>query len=254
MIATKQIIRSILCIGLAASVLGCADRYPETKVPPMPSISSEPQLYKPTIESEYLIQVGDSLSIKSYFNSNLNQDVIVLPDGRISLILLRDVMAAGKTAAELTRELEQGYGTLKYLNSPDVTVVVKELSNEKVYVDGEVKYPAVVAMKGPMTLMQSIATVGGIMTTANTSQVLLIRRQATGEAKTYQFDMQKVLKNEVPDIYLRRADIVYVPRSDIAEANLWVNMYLSNMLPSWLRNDFNYLIPVGSQSTTVTTK
>ena len=219
----------------------------------MPPMSAEPQLYKPSIESEYLIQLGDTLSVKSYFNSNLNQDVVVLPDGRVSLILLHDIMAAGKTAAALTQELEQGYGALRYLNSPDVTVVVKELSNEKVYVDGEVKYPALVAMKGPMTLMQSIASVGGIQTTANTAQILVIRRQPTGEAKTYQFDMDKVLKNEVPDIYLRRADIVYVPRSDIAEANLWVNQYLSNMLPTWLRNDFNYLIPVGTQSTTVST-
>ncbi len=81
-------------------LLGCVT-YPTELVPATPSAETAPDLYHPALESEYLIEAGDNLLIQSYYDPLLKQTATVRPDGRISLLLVGDIQAAGKTPSEL---------------------------------------------------------------------------------------------------------------------------------------------------------
>ena len=91
-----------------------------------------------------------------------------------------------------------------------------------------------------LTLMQALTLAGGVSNSANISQVLLLRNDANNELKVHQIDTDKILNNEIPDVYLSRNDVVYVPRSPIADKNIWMDQYINNMIPDFLRFNINY--------------
>src|SRR5438876_823983 len=83
-------------------------------------------------------------------------------------------------------------------------------------VGGEVKSPSIETMKGSLTLLQSILQAGGFLPSANKQQILVLRQARDGKFRAFQHDISKVLQNQEGEIYLRRRDIVYVPKSQIA--------------------------------------
>lgn len=195
----------------------------------------------PVTENEYRIQVGDVLAIRSYYDSQLNQEVFVRPDGRISLLLMDDVDVVGMTPVELDRLVTSSYS--KLVESPEITVVIKESSDMGFYVGGEVMTESVFPMKRQVTLLQGISMAGGFLDTADRMHVLLLRRQDDGKFINYKIDTNKILTNEKPDIYVRRSDMIYIPRSRIANVNLFVDQYINQIIPrsvlfnfGWFRN------------------
>jgi len=192
---------------------------------------------------EYRIQPGDLLDIKFFYSPELNEQIPVRPDGRISLQLAQEVRAEGRTPAELTAILKETYSS--ELKKPDVTVIVRSFGNQRVYVDGEVGKPGLIPLTGPTTVLQAIAQSGGFVYTGNTTDVLVIRRSPEGQPLAMMVNLKKARDGSdlSQDIYLRPSDIVYVPRSAIANANLWIEQYLNRMIP---RIGFIYSHPAGS--------
>ena len=179
---------------------------------------------------EYKIQVGDQLDIKFFYNPELNEQIVVRPDGRISLQLVNEVNVAGLTPTQLTDELKKKYA--KELADPEVTVIVRSFTPYKVYVDGEVKQVGVVALTPPMSVMQSIAQAGGFTEFARPTEVVVIRRTPNNELLAIPINVQTVIDGTDmrQDINLAPYDIVYVPKSAIANAAKWVDMYLRRTL------------------------
>lgn len=230
------------CLMLA----GCASTY---DLPELPGPDKAPQYYRPVLETEYRIQLDDELLIKSYYDSQLNQTLSVRPDGKISPVLIGEVEAVGKTTSELAEELRALYG--ERLDAPDITVNIGSASERRVYIGGEVSRPMVHAIHGSLTLMQAVTLSGGFKETANLEQVLLLRRN--GESFTAnQVDVEKVLSNEIPDVYLSKNDVVFVPRSRVANANLFVEQYITGMIPQVIRFTFGYQKLDTDDSTTTT--
>lgn len=224
-----------LAIGVSVALVGCTSY---DTVPLMPSAADDPSLYRPSIEGTYHVQVGDALTINSYYDNHLQQDVVVGPDGRVSLLLIGDQMVAGKTLRELSDSFKAAYA--KFLSSPDVTVILKDSPSESVYVGGEVNKPGLEPMKADTTLIQGLSVAGGMLPSGDEKQVLLFRRQKEGELKVFKINAQDVLTNKSPDVYLRRYDIVYVPRSGITDIDLFISQYLSQTVPQWLRYNLDY--------------
>ena len=217
------------------SIAGCYEaEYPPQQVPsilqPVPSPYHE--------EPAYRIGVGDALSVESYTDPALKQQVIVRPDGRVSLILIGDVDAAGRTTQDLDEELAQRYSTLP--EHPDVVVNVDQIAGLEVYVGGEVKQPSVQPIKGSLTLLQCITAAGGFMSTANPTQVLILRQQPDGRFFAYQHDVNHMLHNEAAEIYLKRHDIVFVPKTKIAVVDQYVEQYVNEILPRSIGLNFGY--------------
>lgn len=180
-------------------------------------------------EAEYVIQDGDVLGIKFFFNPELNEEVTVRPDGRISLQLVPEIVATGKTPLELTRELKDLYS--QELDSPEISVIVRTFSAQRVYVDGEVEQPGVLELIDGLTALGAIARAEGFTDRARAKQVLIIRRQSDGTPLVRELNVRAAHRGTHADLMLRPYDIVYVPMTKIANVNKWIDQYIRKSLP-----------------------
>lgn len=192
----------------------------------IPRLPDDPVLLEPT--REYLIGGGDTLSVKLFYTAELNEEVTVRPDGRISLQLVGDVPVAGRTPEEVSQELRERYAG--YLTQPDVTVIVRGFGSQKAFVGGEVKSPSMINIDGRMTLADAVFQAGGALDTAALSSVILIRAK-TGGRDVYRVDLDGGLEGEDPVPVLRPYDVVYVPKSFIAQVGMYVDLYINRIIP-----------------------
>lgn len=167
-------------------------------------------------EEEYVIKPGDQLSIKFFFNPELNeQDLIVRPDGRISLQLIHEVEAANLTAPQLTSLLAKRY--VGQLKNPEIAVIVRLVKEHPiVYVDGQVGNPGVFEIVGSLSVLQAIALAQGFdEDAAKKDEVTVIRRDQNGQPFVIKLDLTAALsgKDLSQNIQLLPHDFVHVPRS-----------------------------------------
>ena len=183
-----------------------------------------PQL--PPVDQEYRIHVGDKLSVKHFYNPDLSQDVVVRPDGKISLQLVHEVMAAGLTPAELSDTLIKKYG--EHLEQPEITVVLNTFAGHRIFVGGEVGQSGARDLVGPTTVLQAVTMSGGFKETARTTEVIVMRRDANYKPFTIIVNMEVVMdgSNMSQDIVLQPYDMVLVPKSNIANVNAWLEQYI----------------------------
>jgi protein involved in polysaccharide export with SLBB domain len=184
----------------------------------------------PSIEN-YLLVPGDLVAVKFYNNPEFNEDVIVRPDGKISLQLIGDVSAAGLSPEALGAQLTERYA--KELAKPRVSVIVRQLGAPPVYVGGEVGHPGVVPLVTGMTLFQAIQAAGGLSVTAHRKQVILIRKGTDGRRAGYSIDVRPIASGAHPedDVSLGAYDIVFVPTSTIANVDIFVDQYVNRLIP-----------------------
>ncbi len=189
---------------------------------------------------EYRIQVGDQLDIKFFYNSELNDQVTVRPDGRISLQLVREVMAAGLTPAQLNQLLVEKYAP--ELKKPEITVIVRSFGAYKIYVDGEVNRSGMFPLLGYTTVMHAISQAGGMKDTARAGEVVIIRRGEFNKPLAFKVNLEKVIDGTgmSQDIALQPSDIVYVPRSAIANVNVWLDQYIRKNIPIPISTGLGY--------------
>ncbi|MHB8109138.1 MAG: polysaccharide biosynthesis/export family protein [Syntrophorhabdaceae bacterium] len=196
------------------------------------SISQMEQQSREYPQREYLISPGDNLDIKFMNNPEFNElNVPVRPDGRISLVLAPELKAAGLTPGQLREELIQKYSS--ELKKPEVTVIIRNFSDQKVFIDGEVQVPGLVELKGPTTVMRAIAMARGVRESARLSNVIIIRKDFEGKPMAANLDLRQVINGTdmSQDIRLMPYDIVYVPKSNIARIDKFVDEYINRIVP-----------------------
>lgn len=191
-----------------------------------PTPLGSPGTMAPPIAQEYRIRVGDQISVKMFYNPELNHELVVRPDGKISLQLLHDVDAAGLTPSELTQVLEQGFS--EHLEQPEVAVVVNSFAGYKVYVGGEVGQPGVRELVGPTTALQAVMMAGGFKVSAKTNEIAIIRRDDNHKPLIFTLNASTFMNGTdlSQDVILMPYDTVLVPRSNITNVNLWINQYI----------------------------
>jgi len=219
-----------LCLALAALVLaGCE---PNLGVPP--DDTAKTRVVQPAAATEsYLLQPGDNIEVKFAYVPDLDQAEIIRPDGMVSLPLVHDVPAAGMTPSAFQDALLQKYKDTA-LKDPELVVIVREYNSRKIYIGGEVGQPGTQTLLTPTTVLQAILQANGFKATARANEVLLIRGRAGGGGYDWQIlDLQKALAGEdfSANIPLAPRDVIYVPRSNIANIDLWVDQYMRQILP-----------------------
>ena len=182
-------------------------------------------------QKAYRIQVGDDLEIRFFYNSELNDKVTVRPDGYISLQLIGEVMVLDMTPGELTSLLQQRYEQM--IQRTAITVTVRGFAAERFYVDGEVNKPGLFTLTGQVTVMQAIALAGGYKDTARLNELILIRRGPSNEPLAIQINLKDIINstNMGQDVLLHPFDILFLPKSPIANVDKWVEQYIRNVLP-----------------------
>jgi len=182
-------------------------------------------------EPDYRFYPGDEVEVAVPSAPELNKTVIVQPDGRIALPLARPVMAADRTIDELQGAISQAYAST--LLRPQVQVSVKTATPLKVFVGGEVKNAGVFDMAGDSDALRAIIQAGGFTNGAKRNQVVIIRRGPDGRAMMRTANLLAGLTSPggADLVPLRRFDVVYVPRSGVAEAGLFMQQYFRDLLP-----------------------
>lgn len=172
---------------------------------------------------------GDVIDVKFRFLPELDYQQTIRPDGKISLQMVDEVKAAGMTPEELDDQLTQLYSSK--LKSPEITVIVVSLANQVVYVGGEVATPGVLPLVGRLTAAQAVMNSGGFRETAEPANALIIRKGTDNQPVPILIDLQKVVDGSGTnvDVPLQPADIVYVPKSQIAKVDKFVRQYIQDL-------------------------
>lgn len=159
---------------------------------------------------DYLIGPDDVLQVHYWRDQDLSAEVVVRPDGFVSLPLLQDVPALGVSPAELASRIQKLATT--YLEHPNVTVVVKQINSRKVFITGEVGKPGAYPLAGPTSVLQLIAMAGGLSSFAKQDRIVIMRNTPSGPT-TFHFSYKKATQardlNE--NILLLPGDTVVVP-------------------------------------------
>jgi protein involved in polysaccharide export with SLBB domain len=229
----------ILVTLIFIPALGCQSVRPAKTPQEMSSeIASGP-------EPKLTLGPGDVLDFKFFYNPELNDSQTIRFDGKISLQLIGEVMAQGKTPTELQEEISKLYAS--QLRRPETTVIVRSLANRRVYVGGFVRTPGLIEMRTRMTALEAIMQAGGFdMWRAEVRNVVIIRHkdnQRYGCALDFSGELQG---KATQPFYLEPMDIVYVPRTTINKVNLWIDQYINQIIP---KVGFTYLAPLGSGAT-----
>ena len=222
--ASRRITHVTIAALLIAGLISCATQNAAVKdVQPLAPAQTQAPLV-------YIIQPGDELDIKFFYNPELNETVTVRPDGKISLQLIDEIHAAGLKPAELDNKLTELYS--KELRKPVLTVIVRSFTRQRVFVGGEVEEPGLIELPAGMTALQAVFQSGGFKETAEPGETLIIRKGENDKPIPLRIDLAAVMDADGTgaDFQLQPDDIVYVPKSGIANANKFIDEYIGGLL------------------------
>lgn len=181
-------------------------------------------------EPHYQLFPGDEIELVVPSAPELNKTLTVSHDGRITLPLVGDLMVGQRTLPEIRAEASRMYA--RELRRPAVEMTAKA-QGVKVFVGGEVGAPAVYEMVGDGDALRAIIQAGGQKPSGDMRRVVIIRRGPEGTAMMRTADLSKAFRHgDQPDfVPLARGDIVYVPRTGVANAGLVMQQYFRDVLP-----------------------
>jgi polysaccharide export outer membrane protein len=163
------------------------------------------------VSQSYKIGPGDVLRISVWKEEGMDQEILVKPDGGITFPLAGDIAASGYTTQDLTNSLVSKLK--KYIPNPVVTVSVLQTVSNKIFVVGKVNRPGEFKATSYMDVLQALSLAGGVTPFAESDAIKIIRRDAGGRTKTFDFDYDEVVSGESMDmnIILEAGDTIVVP-------------------------------------------
>jgi polysaccharide export outer membrane protein len=167
-------------------------------------------------EGDYHISASDVLDISVFQVPDLSKTVQVSASGQINLPLIGTVAASGKTTAQLEQDIAAKLGE-NYLQSPQVSVFVKEYTSQRITIDGAVNKPGIYAMTGPTTLITAIALAGGLDRVADQRGIVVFRPQ-NGKRTAAVFDLSAIRDGRKNDPPIMGGDVIVVDQSGVKAA------------------------------------
>jgi polysaccharide export outer membrane protein len=159
----------------------------------------------------YKIGAQDVIEIVVFKVPELTRAVQVADTGSINLPLVGEFPVAGKTAQQVERELTAKLGAT-FLKSPQVSVYVKEFNSQRVTIEGAIKRPGVVPLRGKYSLLQIIALAEGLDRDVASNQVMVFRNRG-GQRIAAEFDIDAIREGRAPDPAVEDGDVIVVPTS-----------------------------------------
>ena len=217
---------ALILSGLAA---GCSR--------PQPASTAAAMAQQPVLP--YTVGPGDVIDVKLFYTPELDESQIVRPDGKMTLQLIGDIQAEGKTSEELQRELVNRFSA--QLINPKVAVFVRRVHDSKYWVAGEVKRPGPYQMLGHATIVEAIMDAGGgTRPTADLKNVLVVR-QRDGRHYGCLVNVKEILQGkEGASFNLQARDLIFVPSTKITKVDDWMDQYVNKVIPQHLQFWFGY--------------
>lgn len=203
MIAPVRGLALLLSTAIVLAAAGCGPKAPSY------DYAKEPNPRK----AEFVIGVSDVLEITVWKNEALSTQVVVRPDGTITMPLVGDLVAAGKTPSALKQEIAAKLQEYVKLEGSEVTVAVDEINSIRFTVSGEVAQPGVYTSKVYVTVAEAIALAGGFTRFASKDEITLLRRDAQGTTRRIPIVYSLIANGEHPEMNLvvMPGDSLYVP-------------------------------------------
>jgi polysaccharide export outer membrane protein len=176
---------------------------------------------------DVVLETGDEIEIKFFDTPDLNDRQTIRPDGKISMPIAGEVVAAGKTPSVLTTELTKLFS--KELIDPKLTVIVRTFSNRKIFVGGEVVTQGVFPISNQLTVYEGVLLAGGFNSKSAKLKNVLVIRKGTTKRQVFTFDLRQ--PENLEQFYLQPRDILYVPKKAIIKVDDWVDQYINSVIP-----------------------
>jgi polysaccharide export outer membrane protein len=217
---TKTILCSALVAGLAmnsqAQLFGKKKDDASKKVIDVTEKGKKPSPAMPangkSVEREdYILGIDDVLTVNVWREPEMSKQVTIRPDGKISIPLLGEFLADGKTPVQLQDDLKKKLETV--VTNPEVTIIVDNMRSQKFTIVGEVGKPGSYALIKPLTVLEAIALAGGFRDFANPKKMYILRKMKDGKTDRIPFDYNKMLKgdNRQAVVELESHDTIVVP-------------------------------------------
>ena len=163
-----------------------------------------------TDDPNYVIGPEDELIINVWKEADISRAVPVRPDGKISLALVNDVQASGRTPMQLGADITEKLKT--FISEPQVTVIVSKINSQRIFVVGEVLKTGAFTLVPNMTAVDAISSAGGFTPFAKKSKAYILRKE-NGKTTTIPFNYKEVVKKKhsEQDVVLRPGDRIVVP-------------------------------------------
>jgi polysaccharide export outer membrane protein len=159
---------------------------------------------------DYLLGPEDIIEVSVWKEEDLSKEVMIRPDGKISLPLIGDIQAAELSVEALTENIKQAL--TEFIDEPSVLVSVKEINSLKVFVQGEVNKPGAFDLKSNYTVIQALSLAGGFTEWAKKDEIVILRKEGDGVV-SIPVDYDKIISGKAPgqNIILKRGDTITVP-------------------------------------------
>jgi polysaccharide export outer membrane protein len=159
----------------------------------------------------YYVQAGDTLEVSVWKEEDLQKQVLVRPDGRISFPLIGDINVAGRTIDELRQEITDRL--VKFIPDLTVTVTIQSIDGNRIYVIGKVNSPGSFVVNPRVDVMQALSLAGGTTAFATLDDIIILRREIDGSQRAIGFRYKDVARGRSLDqnVILHSGDIVVVP-------------------------------------------
>jgi protein involved in polysaccharide export with SLBB domain len=182
-------------------------------------------------QGRYRVEPGDVLQIRFPLHAEMNQEVLVRPDGRIEVLQIGELAVGAMTPHDVEQALRARTQDRLREANPEVTIV--SFAPRSIYVTGEVGKPGVVPYRKGLSPLQAVLQAGGFQPTACLSCVVVVRATESGSSfVSRQIDLeQAVMAGEPETLALAPRDVIYVPRTSIAETDLLVDQYVTRLFP-----------------------
>jgi len=221
-------------LAVTAVLAGCRGGH-TSQVPAVALLPPPP----PTPGPDYRLQLGDTLKVSFLFQPENDIDLVVRPDGRISLAAAGEIEAVGKTEQELEEIIRERASA--HMRDPKVTVTVTKIGTQNIYVGGEVVRPGVVSLVPGMTPLQAVMEQGGFQPTAKRDSVVLILPTADGKFAASRINLEQVLTDGVAErVRLRPNAVIFVPKTWVAHADDVVDLWVRGLIPALPRVGVGY--------------
>jgi polysaccharide biosynthesis/export protein len=196
-----------VAIGTTIVRVQAAQKPADQKAPTGAPVVRGPQVQPP---GDFVIGPDDVLGILFWRDEALSGDVVVRPDGKISIPLMNEIVVAGLTPEQLRVKLLEE--AKRFVEEPNVTIVVRQINSRKVFVTGQVTRPNAYPLTSPTTVLQIIAIAGGLTEFADGKKITILRTES-GKTVSLKFNYDDVRKGKKleQNILLKAGDTVVVP-------------------------------------------